>query len=235
MPLDSDLKNTLALGIKCFNNKEYERAEQIFLQVIKQKDTLADVHNMLGLIYHDQGKFTKAIDEFTRALELNPNYTEASINLAVVSSDTGLHKEAKKAMDKVTSNHKKKKKGQMDPYVSGKLANMHAEIGDLYKSLGKIKEAHIEYDKALKLSPDFVDIWVKKANLLRDAKHYKKAIEIYKKAKRSGKSYSPIGLNLGITYYSQGHKKKAENEWKKVLENDPENKMAHSYMKLVKK
>ena len=233
--MDSDLKNTLALGIKCFNNKEYERAEQIFLQVISEKDTLPDVHNMLGLIYHDQGKFSAAIKEFTRALELNPNYTEASINLAVVSSDTGMHEEARNALNSIASAQKKKKKGQMDPYVSAKIANMHSEIGALYESIGRKKEANSEYDKALKLRSDFIDVWVKKANLLRDSKQYAKAITVYQRARKINRDYPPVGVNLGIAYYSKGEKKKALKEWQGVLKVDPENKMAKSYINLAKK
>lgn len=233
--MDPNLKNILSLAIKCFNTREYGRAEELFLEVIKQKDNLPDVHNMLGLIYHDQGKFSKAIEEFSKALKLNPNYTEASINLAVVSSDTGMHNEAKGALSKMHSAQKKKKKGQLDPYVSGKLANLHVDLGTLYSSIGKSREAHHEFDKALKLCPTFADVWVKKANLYRDSKNYKKAIETYKKAQRIGKGYTPAGLNLGITYYSKGEKKKALSEWSKVLKKDPDNKIATSYMNLVKK
>jgi len=112
---------------------------------------------------------------------------------------------------------------------------MYTEIGDLYKSIGKIKEAKIEYEKALKLSPGFVDIWVKLGNVLREAKQYKKAIEIYRKAKTHSKDYSLIGLNMGLTFYSQGEKSKAKSEWNKVLKKDPKNKMAKTYLKLFQK
>jgi len=233
--MDSNLKNNLSLGIKYFQNREYEKAESILEDVLKTKEDMPDVHNMLGLIYHEQGKFTKAIKSFTRALELNPNYTEAYLNLAVISSDTGMHNEAKAALEKVAAKDKTKRKGELDPYVANKLANMYSEIGDIYSSIGKLKEARIEYEKALKLCPEYVDIMVKMGNLSRDEKKYDEAIEIYQKAKSIGRDHPPVYLNLGIAYYSKGDKEKARDEWERTLKKDPDNIMAKSYLKLFKK
>jgi tetratricopeptide (TPR) repeat protein len=233
--MDSDLKNSLALGIKFFQSKEYDKAEEILNSVLKTKENLPDVHNMLGLIYHEQGKFSSAIKAFTRALELNPNYTEAYLNLAVVSSDTGLHAEAKSAMEKVAQKEKSKKKGELDPYIKNKLANMYTEIGDVYASIGKLKEATAEYEKALEFCPEFTDILVKIGNLHRDNKNYDKAIEIYKKAQAIDKDYSKTGLNLGIAYYTKGEKDKAKETWENVLKKEPQNQMAKTYLKLFKK
>lgn len=45
----------------------------------------ADVHCMLGQLYHKLGDATKALNAFARALEINENYAEARAGLALVA------------------------------------------------------------------------------------------------------------------------------------------------------
>ena len=43
-------------------------AEQYLTQVVEQNQSFADVYNMLGVIYHDQGQYQKALRAFEAAL-----------------------------------------------------------------------------------------------------------------------------------------------------------------------
>ena len=45
----------------------------------------------------------------------------------------------------------------LDPYVKARLANMHAELGNIYKDLGLYKEAADEYRSGLNMRPEFED------------------------------------------------------------------------------
>ena len=81
--MDEDLKHLLTLGKSHYHRGEYGRAERYLAQVVEQNQSFADVYNMLGVIYHDQGQFAKARRAFEGALRLNPSYTEAALNLAV--------------------------------------------------------------------------------------------------------------------------------------------------------
>ena len=81
--MDEQTKDFLKLGRDAYRKKEYSRAEDYLTRVAEQHDDFADVFNMLGVIYHDRGLFTKAQQNFERALAINPRYTEAALNLAV--------------------------------------------------------------------------------------------------------------------------------------------------------
>ena len=87
--MDEQTKDFLKLGRDAYRKKEYSRADDYLTRVAEQHDDFADVFNMLGVIYHDRGLFSKAQQNFERALAINPRYTEAALNLAVTYNDLG--------------------------------------------------------------------------------------------------------------------------------------------------
>ena len=54
-----------------------------------------EARNNLGLLYHRRGLTTEAIDQFRRAIAINPQYPKARSNLAVVLTDAGRLAEAR--------------------------------------------------------------------------------------------------------------------------------------------
>lgn len=151
------IKQLVTLGKQCFDNKQYQKAELYFKRVLSLNDRYADVMNMLGVIHHIEGKFTSAIELFRRALKINPRYTEALLNLAVLLNDLGQYPEAKKLYGQLKTHHKDGNK-QIEPVLRGKLSNLHADIGDIYRSIGLYPHSIDEYRKALQLNPGYLDI-----------------------------------------------------------------------------
>ena len=122
---------------------------------------------MLGVIYHHEGRLAEAEEMFRTALRLNPAYTEAALNLVVTCNDLGKYVEAKtiyeQAMAAVQSAPR-----ELDPFVKGKIANMHAELGATYRAVGVFDEAVREYERALALCPTFADIRTELGKTLRE-------------------------------------------------------------------
>jgi tetratricopeptide (TPR) repeat protein len=229
--MDDVLKELLTLGRSYYQRKEYARAEQYLTQVVEQNQSFADVYNMLGVIYHDQGQYQKAQRAFEAALRINPGYTDAALNLAITYNDTGKYKEAQEAYQQAL-HHSGAASGKLDSFVQGKLANMHAEIGDVYASAGMHAEAVTEYQRALALRPGFVDIRAQLAAAFRDAGNREQAIAEYEEIVRQNPSYIPARLNLGLSLYAAGRKEEAAEQWRAVLELSPGNRNADTYMKL---
>ena len=130
--MDEILKEKLALGRFHYVRREFARAEQYFTQVVEGSLTFADVYNMLGVCFHDQG-ITRRRAAFEAALRLNPAYTDAALNLAITYNDTGRYKEAQEAYQQALSTAGAAP-GMLDDFVRGKLANMYADIGEVYLS-----------------------------------------------------------------------------------------------------
>jgi tetratricopeptide (TPR) repeat protein len=230
--LDDTLKQALALGRGYYLKKDYGLAEQYLTQIVEQNQSFADVYNMLGVIYHDQGQYQKALRAFEAALRINPGYTDAALNLAVTYNDTGRYKEAQDTYRHALS-RSGASPGKLDRFVQGKLANMYADVGDVYLSAGLYAEAIAEYRRALTLGPSFVDLRAKLAGALRDAGDRDQAIAEYEEVVRQAPSFVPARLNLGLSLYAAGRKDDAVAHWRKVLEISPGNRNAEMYLQIA--
>ena len=120
------------------------------------------------------------------------------------------------------------------PFARGKIANMHADLGDAYSALGLQTEAIREYERALSLCPSFVDIRTKLALVLRDTGRVEEASRVFSEVKQANPRYLPARLHLGVTLYSQGKSAEAAAEWEAVLALDPTNASAKMYLQMVR-
>lgn len=232
--LDEQTRNLLKLGREAYRKKEYSRAESYLTKVLEKAESFADVHNMLGVIFHDRGLFSKAQHHFERALAINSGYTEAALNLAVTYNDLGRYNDAKEVFNQALS-AARVPPGELDPYVRGKIANMYAEIGEVYQTAGLYEKAEQEFAKALQLGPTFVDIRLKLAQVLRDQGKTEEAIEQLQRIIKEQPGYINARIHLGVTLYSLGRTSAALAEWQEVLRQDPENRSCQMYMKLIDK
>lgn len=225
------IKQLVALGKQCFDNKQYQKAEDYFKKVLSLNDRYADVMNMLGVIYHIEGKFQSAIELFRKALKLNPRYTEALLNLAVLLNDLGQYTEAKKLYTQIKTHHKEPHKN-IEPVLRGKLSNLHSDIGDIYRSIGLYPHSIDEYKKALDLNPGYLDIKTKLGQAYRENGQLAQSFKELKNVVSKHATYSPARIQLGVTLYSMGKINDAKKEWKSVITKDPDNEYAKMYLRL---
>src|SRR5678809_1554915 len=129
----------IALGREHYNAGEYEQAEPFLAEAAAAQPSFPDLYNMLGVIYHGQGRFSDAEEAFESALRLNPRYTEAALNLSVTYNDRGKYDRAREVYTRAVSSGVGEP-GSLDRYARGKLANMHANLGAAYASLGMFDE-----------------------------------------------------------------------------------------------
>src|SRR4028118_635384 len=176
--MDEQTRSLLTRGRDHYRANEYEPAERVLAELARTRQPFADVYEMLGVIYHQRGDMEKAETMFEEALRLNPNYAEAALHLAVTYNDQGKYEDARQVYERVLS----RKGGEetpkrLDKLIKGKIANMHADVGNAYQEVGGFAEAAEEYRKALALSPGFLDIRAKLGLALRAAGDTQAAIE----------------------------------------------------------
>ena len=140
--MDSDTLHKLNKGREHYNAREYDRAEAYLSKVVDAGVRFADVMNMLGVIYHGQGRLALAESFFEQALIINPNYIEAALNLAVTYNDLGQYSKAK-SLYRHISQVRESKPDKIEPFARGKIANMHrptvksATSNARFRSIGK--------------------------------------------------------------------------------------------------
>jgi tetratricopeptide (TPR) repeat protein len=231
--MDERLRDVLNRGREHYAAREYDRAERYLSELAREQIPYADVYDMLGVIYHQQGRLVDAESSFKEALRINPAYTEAALNLAVTLNDLGKYREAKDIYQTAMTASKNAPR-HLDPFAKGKIANMHADIGAAYHAVGLYDDAVREYERALALCPKFVDIRTKLGTTFRDMGNINAAVREFERVKVENPRFVGGRLHLGLAYYAQGRRNEAADEWQEVLVIAPENKSAHMYLAMVK-
>jgi tetratricopeptide (TPR) repeat protein len=229
--MNEHTKQGLLLGREYYQKREFDKAEPALRQVLESTERLADVHDMLGVICHSRGSFAQAEYHFERALAINPTYTEAALNLAVTYNDRGKYEAARNVYSRIRG-AASDDSHDLDPFARGKIANMHAEVAQAYADAGLVREAIEEYEKAVRLCPQFADLRTKLGTLLRGENDLSRARKQYEEAIRARPSYVPARVLLGVTLLSQGHAEAAAEEWRKALEIEPDNVPARMYLRI---
>jgi len=230
--MEDRLRQALTLGRGFYQTSEFAKAEPYLAKVAAAEPGFADVHNMLGVIYHDRGQFERAQRCFEAAVRLNPKYTEAALNLAVTYNDQGKYSEAKDVY-RVALSAAAKSESDLDPFVAGKISNMYAEIGDVYASCGAFRKSIEEYQRALSLRSSFVDIRLKLANAYRDLGDRDSALREFDVALDQRPEFIPALLNRGVTHYAAGSYDLAIGDLERVIELEPEHDRAKLYLSMV--
>jgi tetratricopeptide (TPR) repeat protein len=230
--MDDHVKQLLLLGREHYQKRELDKAEYLLRQVVAQTDRYADVFDMLGVIAHSKGDFAEAEGYFEKAVSLNPNYTEAQLNLMVTYNDLGKYEAARQIYTQIR-HRGAGGPAKADPFAKGKIANMHAEIAQAYVDAGMSTEAVLELERAISLCPTFADLRTKLAVLYRDSGQLDRAREQLEAAREANPGYGQARLLLGVMHLSAGEHDAAIAEFDAVLERDAENKSAAMYRKLA--
>jgi tetratricopeptide (TPR) repeat protein len=228
--MDDHDRQLLLLGREHFQRGEYDKAEYLLRQVIAKFERYADVHHMLGVIAHSSGEFAKAEGYFERAVQLNPNYTEAQLSLMVTYNELGKYDEARRLYGQVKD---RTQRGPVDPFVKGRISNMHAEVAQAYIDAGLPSQAVSELSKAIQLSPDFADLRVKLGLLYRDIGELGLAREQLEAARDKNANFVQGRLALGTLLLGAGEHEAARREFEHVLTVEPNHKSAAMYLRLI--
>ncbi|MDD9972103.1 MAG: tetratricopeptide repeat protein [Myxococcales bacterium] len=232
--MEDTLKQAIVLGREYYSKREYGRAESYLRTVIDSgAHGFADIHNMMGVIHHDSGRLEEARDEFRRALDINPRYTEAALNLAVTYNDLGDYTAAQQTY-RVALGRGTDGSERVDSYARGKIANLHAEVAQAYVDLDMPNEAIQEYRSAIRLCPQFADLRVKLADVYRHVGDLESARYELSEAIRVRPDYLRARVAMGVVHLVSGKRQQAIEEWERALRIDPHDKSARMYLRMAK-
>ncbi len=235
--MDDAIRQKLHIARERYEKREFERARPHLEALIAQGVKFADVHNMLGVILHDQGEFNDARKQFELAVEINPRYTEALINLSVTLNELGQFAEARELHNKLRAGGvgaMGRTAQEIEPFARGKIANLHAEVADAYSDLGLYTEAAAEYQKALELCPTFADLQTRLGKVLRDGGHLEAARTAFESAIEANPKFVPARIQLGVVRFSLGDRLGAEHAWEEALAISPDDRFASMYLRMAR-
>lgn len=234
--MEPEIRHHLNVGKEHYLAGEYLDAERHLRKVIAKHDGFADVHNMLAVSLQQLDRTQEAVGHFERAVEINPTYTEAALNLSVCYNELGRYEDARRVYTAASADTESRANARenLDGYVRGKLANLHFDLGNAYESVGLLEPAIEQFRQALELCPTFVDIRTKLGTTLRDAGHIEPALDELIAVLEAKPDYHPARLHLGVTLLKAGKREEARAEWEKVREQDPDNRSVNVYLRMTR-
>ena len=219
----------IARATAACERNEYAAALQDLSGVIEQHPDFADVRNQAGFCRAMLGDAEGALDEFGHAIELNPGYTEAHLNRAIVLSELARLDEAELALGRA-GEESIRSAGALRPELADRIALTHGELGDLYSEAGDTRAAIEEYERALRIRPTFADIRMRLARGLIAAGEPEAAVGELRRVLDERPSYVEARIRMGIALRGLDRLEEAVEEWRKCVELDPANRMVSALL-----
>jgi tetratricopeptide (TPR) repeat protein len=227
------LNDLLKKAKEAFQKNDLKTASLFLNEVIEQNPQSTEAFFYLANVFHIRGELGKAIKGFQRVLELDPHHTDAAISLSVIFNDIGRYEEAKAIFEKANSQVKSNQgQGLADPHLNRKFSLKHYELAEMYASYGRADEALFEYNKAVTLDPDNLEIRIKIAKAYTKKGFISKAFDELKRLKNEQPGYMPARIALGLLYYGNGNIIEAQAEWQNVINREPSHPEALMYINL---
>jgi tetratricopeptide (TPR) repeat protein len=146
------------------SNASGEKRLKIFLEMAEKYPKEKRVHYHLASYYDSEEMFDKAIEEYEKALELDPNYGYALNSLAYMYSDIGEYEKSIEYFKRYAS-------------VNPEDANPVDSVAELYFRMGRLDEAIAKYKEVLEIRPDFFQTYWRIGYIYALKEDYPQALE----------------------------------------------------------
>ncbi len=164
--------------------------------------------NNRGVEFNKTGEYKQAIEDFNKALELNPAHKEAYNNLGVALANLGRNKEAIVAYNNAL---------KIQPTYLNALYNR----GNAYAKLNEADIALKDYDLVLKLEPKYLSVYNNRGLVLKSLGRLKDALNDFDKAILLDPANADAYSNRSLVKYALNDIKGAMEDNQKAISINP--------------
>ena len=231
-------------------NRDYRTTVGMYARLAADIPLNARAHSGWAVASFTEGDMDTALREFTKTIELNPEYPRAHFNRGCVWLDRGELDKAMADYDRALELNPKdepamvgrgqalQRKGAYEDAliafnrcieVFPDSAVAHAERGATYSAMDRVEDAEREFGLALEIDPNSVPAHVGMARLHGRAGRLDDAIQECTKAL----SVDPTAIDAlvcrGVAHESLGHHDLAVHDLTQAIASDPKNGEAYEY------
>jgi protein O-mannosyl-transferase len=177
-------------------------------------------HNNLGAELNDRGQPMRAMREYSRSLEIKPDFADANNNVGNILIRQGQYEEATRYLSKAL-----KKK----PRLVGAQNNMGVALA----SMGDFDGAIRHIDKAIRLKPRYAEAHNSMGNALAQKGLSKEAMKSWARAVELDPRYAEPRFNMGVMFELQGDVEEAKRCFSDAIRIKPNYAQAYSKLGFI--
>jgi tetratricopeptide (TPR) repeat protein len=206
-------------------------------------------HNNLGAAYEARGRLEQAIQEYERAIKIEPDhfityynlglayFKQGKVNLAVTNFQKSLKINpifplthyrlgiAYTSLNELQLAEQELKEAiRLDPTS----IPAHSALGWVYASLGNFEQAELEFRKVMEAQPDSILAHTGLATVYNDQHQFEKAISEYQEVLRLDSKNVEAYYNLGLMFYELEKMDLAISAYQKGISIAPQDARLHT-------
>ena len=162
-----------------------------------------------GNEYRQNAQLDLAIADYTKAIEIKPDYTESISNRGICYSDLKKYESALKDFNQAI---------QLEPDFAPAFANR----GKLYQRQGKHQQALNDFDKAIEIAPSYDVAYYNRAIVHSILGQHQQAVEDLSKTIQLAPESADAYNNRAIAYRELGQPKLALQDYNQAIQINPQ-------------
>lgn len=190
------------------SQKDVDQALDDNLKAIELDPNNELYHFLRGLLYHELKKNDRALQNYKKALQINPSYLDAINNIGLIYEEEGSIDLAIETYTEVIALEK------TDPLAAAYCCYNRAII---YENQGKFSEALKDYSKSIELDPTNPERYASRSEFYASKQDFEKALEDISKAIEIDPNEEFYYAHRGYLYYELKKNDRAIENYKKAL------------------
>jgi len=199
------------------------------------QENLSIAYYNRGNAWSNKGKYNRAIADYTKAIEIDPEYADAYHNRALAWKSKGrwYYKKAVADYKKATNEYRKDSIATITRVIEidPKNAEAYFHRGNVWYDKGDYNNAIADYTQAIEIDPQYAKAYNKRGLAWKKQGNYDKAIADYTQAIDINPRNPIYYYNRGLAWENKGDYNSAIADYTKTIEIDP--KEADAYNKLA--
>ena len=205
--MNSEVQKRINQAILEHKNGNLKKAEIIYNELLNVYSNNPNIYYFLGNLRITQSKLEEAAKNFQKAVDLNPDFFQAQINLANTFKELSKTQSAEQIYKKVIK--------LMPNYEKAYL-----NLGILQQDDNRLNEAEFNLKKAIKINPNSFQAYLNLGSVLKNLSKFEEAVAVYKKAINLKPNYAKAYNNLGTILVDLVKLDEAEMVIRKAIELD---------------
>lgn len=161
----------------------WENSKALFVRMVSMTENNFMAHNNLGLVLQKEGKLEEALDNFHKAIEINPSFEIAYLNVGKIARDRG-------DRDTAIAWYKKALAVRPSYYAA------HIALGNMLLSANAYAGAWQHFSEAVKINPDGAPPFNGLGGILAKLGRFQEAKAMFDRALAIEPDYVPAKQNL---------------------------------------